>query len=62
MKLLKGINATLGVLFTGIIVVAAFDLDDKLMEKAEPYLVKMAQAKAAKKAAAQAAAQQATAQ
>lgn len=58
MKLLKGINRTLGVLFTGIIVVAAFDLDDKLMEKAEPYLIKMAQAKAAKKAAAQ----QATAQ
>ncbi len=57
MKLLKGLNGALGILFTGIIVVAAFDLDDKLMEKAEPYLIKMAQAKAAKKAAAEAATQ-----
>lgn len=53
MKALKCINSTLGVIFAGVLLVAFFDLDDKIMAKAEPLLIKMAQAKAAKKAAAQ---------
>jgi len=49
-KTLKKINGIAGVLFTAAILVTHFDLDDKLMEKAQPILLKMAQKKAAKKA------------
>lgn len=49
-KTLKTINAIAGVLFTAAVIITHFDLDDKLMEKAQPLLIKMAQKKAAKNA------------
>ncbi len=52
-KTIGKVNSVMGVVFTAAVLVIHFDLDDKLMEKAEPMLLKMAKKKAAKKVQAQ---------
>ena len=44
--MLKKLNRVLGVVFIGVVAVVMYDLDDKLMEKVEPLLIKRARLKA----------------
>ena len=44
--MLKKVNCMLGLAFIGVMAVALFDLDDKLMEMAEPYLKEIVKLKA----------------
>lgn len=51
---MKKVVTLMGVIFVTAVVAATFDLDDKLMEKASPYLIALAKKNAEiKKAAAQ---------
>jgi hypothetical protein len=44
-RMFKKIAPVLGILFIGVVVVAKYDLDDKVMEQVEPLLAKYSKIK-----------------